>query len=167
MNNAIPRKSEKVVFTLTPSPIRRGFAVAGIAILAILLAYLAIAHPAPPMTTTLLGGGTLMSLFFVLRMIVATSGALQLTKSGLYDSKGILVVAVANVHQVELGIFAFKPSNGFVIFLKEPMSAAWSPGMWWRFGRRVGIGGVTSRAQGKLLAEALSILVRENLQTAD
>ena len=55
-----------------------------------------------------------------------------------------------NIARVERGLFAFKPSNGFLILLNNPMSRAWHPGLWWRFGRRIGIGGVTPQAEGKV-----------------
>ncbi|HAR51528.1 MAG TPA: hypothetical protein DCS45_06565, partial [Roseovarius nubinhibens] len=58
----------------------------------------------------------------------------------------------------------FKPSNGFIVILKEAQKPRWEPGMWWRLGRRVGIGGVTGAAEAKAMAEVISgqILARQN-----
>ena len=58
---------------------------------------------------------------------------------------------------VDRGLFAFKPSNGFVVVLSQGGWRGWAPGLWWRLGRRLGVGGVTSAAQAKAMAEILSI----------
>jgi hypothetical protein len=58
---------------------------------------------------------------------------------------------------VERGAFAFKPSNGFLVRLDKPLGRGWAPGLWWRLGRLLGVGGVTSASQSKAMAEILSL----------
>ena len=66
------------------------------------------------------------------RMLNATSRGLVLSDAGLSDTEGRLVAALDKIEKVERGVFAFKPSNGFVLLLKSPMPRAWEPGLWWR-----------------------------------
>jgi hypothetical protein len=41
------------------------------------------------------------------------------------------------------------------------MSRVYAPGLWWRAGRRVAVGGVTSRAEGKAVAELINVMLAE------
>jgi hypothetical protein len=43
-----------------------------------------------------------------------------------------------------------------MIRLKTPASRVWAPGLWWRFGKRVGVGGVTPAGQGKAMADVIA-----------
>lgn len=58
---------------------------------------------------------------------------------------------------VDRGVFAFKPSNGFLVRTRDGAPAAWVPGIWWRRGRSIGIGGLIPAHQTKLVAEVLSV----------
>ena len=35
--------------------------------------------------------------------------------------------------------------------------AAWQPGLWWRLGNRIGVGGMTPGSQAKAMAEIIAI----------
>ena len=98
-------------------------------------------------------------IWLAIRILHASAMPLRLRTDGLYSDDGTLVAALSNILRVERGTFAFKPSNGFLIILRAPMHAVWKPGMWWRFGRRVGVGGVTSKVDGKRMADRLSALL--------
>ena len=89
----------------------------------------------------------------------ATSSSIELRRDGLYDQDGTLIARIDNIKRMDRGILAFKPSNGFILLLTEPMPRAWRPGLWWRFGRRVGVGGVTSAGMTKGMSEILSTLM--------
>jgi len=98
------------------------------------------------------------------RMRKATSHRLELTREALRSSTGEVLVNVADVEAIERGAFAFKPSNGFTLVLKNNAQTGpkrWEPGLWWRLGRRVGVGGVTPGHQAKAMAEILSALMQE------
>ena len=41
------------------------------------------------------------------------------------------------------------------------MGHAWAPGMWWRVGRRVGVGGLTGGAESRAVADALAAMLVE------
>ena len=87
---------------------------------------------------------------------------LELTGTHLRESGGRVLTLVTEVEGVERGTFAFKPSNGFLIVTTVPGQRAFAPGLWWRVGRRIGIGGLTPSGQGKAMAEILGILVSRN-----
>jgi len=91
----------------------------------------------------------------------ATQRHLELTEAGLRMSDGTMVAPLDMIRGIERGMFAFKPSNGFILRLSEPLGRRWLPGLWWRVGRRVGVGGVTPRPQTKFMADTLQALMAE------
>jgi hypothetical protein len=94
------------------------------------------------------------------RMWRATAQSVELTRAGLTDTTGRMLAPIDQIRSVERGAFAFKPSNGFLVRLKTPQPRGWAPGLWWSLGRSLGVGGVTNRDEGKLMAEVLSEMVR-------
>ena len=91
------------------------------------------------------------------RMRRATMRAIELTPDGLRESTGRVLCRLDEIESMERGAFAFKPSNGLLVRLKSGAPAAWAPGLWWRIGRKIGIGGVTSASQAKVLSDMISI----------
>ncbi len=73
----------------------------------------------------------------------------------LYDDSGIEICHVDDVSELEKGLHLFKPSSGFVLKLKSKQTLAWSPGLWWRIGHRVGVGGATPGRRAKAMADAI------------
>lgn len=100
-------------------------------------------------------------LWLASRMWHATAQRIHLTEAGLFDSEGRELALIDQIAGVERGTFAIKPSNGFVVVLKAARGRAWAPGLWWRSGRRVGIGGVTAAGQTKFMAEMLTALLAQ------
>jgi hypothetical protein len=91
----------------------------------------------------------------------ATRRVLQLTRETLSEVNGEVLAEIADVTKVDRSAFAMKPSNGFVLYLGTPQPRAWRPGLWWRLGRRVAVGGVTSGGQTKPMADAIALLIAE------
>ena len=91
----------------------------------------------------------------------ATAHGLELTRHALRDSRGRVLAEVEQIVRVHRGVFAFKPSNGFKLTLARAHDAAWMPGIWWRFGRQLGVGGVIPGTQAKYMAEVLEHLIAE------
>ena len=60
---------------------------------------------------------------------------------------------------VDRGAFAFQPSNGFLIRLRAGAERTWQPGMWWRIGTCVGVGGMTPGPQTKFMAETILAMI--------
>lgn len=104
--------------------------------------------------------GTL-ALWFALRLWRATAVGLELTDEELRDTNGRVLARLDQILSVDRGTFAFKPSGGFVLRLTEAPGAAWQPGLWWRFGTRLGVGGVTSRAEARFLADTIMFKIVE------
>jgi hypothetical protein len=151
-----------VLATLHPSPPRRIVGIAAVAALGGVLVWVALAHPpeAPGWRLFLLGTGVL-GLVLAERMRRATALHLTLTREALTDSAGRMIARVEEIRGVERGVFAFKPSSGFLLTLDSPAGRAWAPGLWWRIGRRVGVGGVTGSAEGKYMAEVIAMMLAE------
>lgn len=147
---------------LTTSPSRRVIGVGALLGLGALFLYMAFAMPpADFLWQAFLVACGLASLALAHYMWKSTAHSLILTERGLIDSDGTEVALIEDIDKVDRGTFALKPSNGFVILLKTPGPRVWRPGLWWRLGRRVAIGGVTAAAQTKPLADILTMKVME------
>ena len=105
------------------------------------------------LTLNLLG---LTGLFGALRIWQSSRTELELTPSELRETDGRQVVRVADIVKVDREAFGvLKPTNGFVIITRKSMPLVVSPGIWWRFGKRIGVGGLTGAGEGKAMAELL------------
>lgn len=151
-----------VLCTLRPSPVRRVAAVLTLAGVSLLLLGVVLATPPqqPGWMLFLLGAGAGM-LWLSLRLWQATDRRIILTRAGLFDSDGTCIAAMADIVDVDRGVFAFKPSGGLVLRLGHAPGRAWAPGLWWRLGRRLGIGGVTGTVQGRAMAEMIAIVLAD------
>jgi len=153
---------DTVLATVRPSNFRRAMAVGMLGVLGALLIYVAFTSPPEVLLWQVVmlavGVGCLM---LGQRVWQATSVSIELTEDGLRDSAGRVLCGMAQMESIERGALAFKPSNGFVIRLSEPGTRAWAPGLWWRFGRRLGVGGVTSVHQGKAMADRIAMRLAE------
>lgn len=98
----------------------------------------------------------LLALWAAYRFHKSTSQALILRTDGLYLSSGARLVAMNDIAKIDRGLFAMKPTNGFTIVRKSRGPFLYAPGLYWQMGRRLGIGGVTPPAAGKLMAEVLA-----------
>ncbi len=141
---------------LRAAPERRLFALGCLYALGALLIWLALVQPPalPWLVFLLVLGGLVLALAEAMRR--ASALALRLTAAGLEDSAGRVIALWADIARIEQGTFAAKPANGFVIVLHAPAPRGWAPGMWWRLGRRIGVGGITARRDARAMAEALA-----------
>lgn len=146
------------IATLSASPPRRFFGVFVLGLLGALLVYLALTMPFSGPQMLVLATGV-FALFATMRLNNATKTSLILTETELRTSTGTVLTTVANMAAVERGAFAFKPSNGFLLRLKQPAPRRWVPGMYWGYGTRLGVGGVTGAPQSKGMAELISSMI--------
>lgn len=152
---------------LRAAPLRRVLGLAMLWGLAGLLALLALSGLTVPAAAALLGIAAL-AVWAAERMRRATAGALVLSEAGLETDDGRLIAPLEQMLRVDRGVFAFKPSNGFVLILRAPVGPAlWAPGLYWRRGRRIGVGGVTSAGAGKAMAEAIALRLAARAADAD
>lgn len=143
---------------LRPSPARRVAAAAMLGTLAALLLGLAIGAEAmalPRRGLMAMGG---IGAALLTRALWRVGGrAVRLTGAGLVESAtGRAIAPMARIVRVERGAFAFKPSGGFLVTLDSRLPAAWAPGLWWRLGRRVGIGGIAQPGSARAMADTLA-----------
>lgn len=151
--------ADEVLVRLGANATRRVAAVGALVMLTALLLYLAFATPEAGAIarTVLLMAGVLTALG-AMRQWRATNLWLELTDQVLRDSAGRVLVEVSQIKSVDRGSFAFKPSNGFLIITEQPLPLAWAPGLWWRIGRRIGVGGVCAASDARVMADAIAVL---------
>ena len=155
------KDQDAILATAAASPPRRWFALIVVSGLGWLLLYLALSAQAAPGWTGFLIALGVGALWLALRLWQATARALVLTDEGLFDSDGTVLARIEDIASVDRGIFAMKPSNGFILRLRRPGPRAWHPGLWWRLGRRVAVGGVTAASQTRPMADILTIRLQD------
>jgi hypothetical protein len=101
------------------------------------------------------------SLWLAYAVYCAKGTAVVLTKDGFYDDDGDMLCALSEIERVDAGLMAFRPSKGFLVRLKTPAPRGWSPGLWWRLGRRFAVGGATPGRDGKVMADLLANMIAE------
>lgn len=152
-----------VLLRLHPSPIRR---ITGVVMLAAFGVMAAVAGTEMPPDRMALRIGlplAALGLFWLAwRTWRATARGLELTPDALREADtGRVLAEVAAIAAVDNSAIAlFKPAGGFVITLRQPARLAWAPGLWWRLGRRVGVGGTTPRVEAKAMAAMLAEMAR-------
>lgn len=157
-----------VLGRITPQPIRRVMAAGFTGMLGLML--LLIAGTTPPRDLPYLaillvcGVG---SLWLSWRIWQATGRVLELTMEELREEDGETLCRVDDIANVDRGFFAFKPAGGFVIRLKTRAPRAYVPGLWWRSGRTLMVGGATAGGEAKSVADLIRVLLAERELRAD
>lgn len=146
---------------LEVSQARRTVGIAMQGGLGLFLLYIVAVRPGDFLGTLALGLAGIAMLWFAYRFWRATDVALVLTTEGLFDENDRPFCRFEDIEKVDRGFFAFRPSSGFVILCKAPVQRGWAPGLWWAFGKHIGIGGATSRAAGKQMADIISVMLTE------
>lgn len=158
MSDKHPSEPE-VLAVVQASTGRRILGLGSLYLLSLMVIYVALARPPAvgwQVFLLVMGGG---SIWIAEQMRRATAPALELTESELRDSTGLVIARVDNIASIDRGMFAFKPSNGFLIRLTTGMDRKWRPGMWWRIGNRIGVGGMVPGPQTKFMAEMISAMI--------
>lgn len=153
---------EEVLIQLHPSPVRRSLGLGGLAILSAMCLSGGLSGAAEsgirwlPLLLGILG-------FYLLYHFWRSSAkGLELTPSELREIGGRRVIAFADIQSVNRELFGIiKPTNGFVIVNRGQYPNAFSAGIWWRFGSRIGIGGLTPAGEGKAMAELLEEMIKD------
>jgi hypothetical protein len=138
---------------------RRIMACGVVYILGMLLIYVALAEPpALHLLVVVLALG-IGSLILAEALRRATRSEIFLTKDAITTSDGMVIARLDEITNVDRGAFAFKPSNGFMLKMKTKQPRGWAPGIWWRFGRYVGVGGAVNAGQAKFMAEQIVLWI--------
>lgn len=162
MDQPRPDSPPEVLARIESSPGRRWLAVGMLWLLAVLLLGTAIRNPPEDRLLLLFVAGVgVVAILMAVKLYQSTRRPLVLTTEGLMEEGGDMLARMDNIRAVDRGFMAFKPSNGFVLTLTNPETRAWRPGLWWRLGKRVGVGGVTPASQAKTVADIILIRLRE------
>jgi len=155
---------DEVLASIDPNPIRRVFTTGVVGLLGVILIYVAAATPPADLGwlvfLVILGSG---SVYLAWRVWGATAVSLELTRRELREAGGRVLFALDEVESVDRSIFAFKPAGGFLVRLKAPTTrgSVYAPALWWRWHKRIAVGGATSGAQAKPVADLIRIIVAE------
>lgn len=153
--------NDEVLATISASPGRRWMGLVSINLLGLLLIYVALARPPElgwQVFLLAMGGG---SLWLANAIRLATQNTIELTQTELRQNTGELIAKVEDIQSIDRGFFAFKPSNGFLLRTATPGPRTWRPGLWWRIGRQIGVGGMTPGHQSKFMSEILSAMLAQ------
>lgn len=149
----------EVLAVVSASSGRRFLGMTSLGLLGVLLIYIAFSQGAALLSQIFLvvvGAG---ALWLADAMRRATASAIELTPLVLRDADGTIIARVEDIESMDRGFFAFKPSNGFLLKTKAGAPRQWRPGLWWRMGRRIGVGGMTPGSQTKYMSEILSAMM--------
>lgn len=153
---------DEVLAELRVSPLRRVTAVTVMLGLAGVLFYVVWVNPPIAYLQFLFVISGIGALIAARAVAKASAGAVILTTKLLRDRDGTQIAALDEIELVDAGFLALRPSNGFTIRLREPQQSMWRPGLWWRWGRRIGIGGMTPRQSGKMMSDMIKMQIAEN-----
>lgn len=159
--------SDEIVATIRASEPRRYMGVGMLGMVGALVIYVALSTPPSAGWLVFLLVVGLSAIWLAARMWQATQYHIELTEDELRSSDGNVIARVDDIKSIDRGFFAFKPSNGFLIKTKTPASRIWQPGLWWRFGRQIGVGGVTPGSQSRAMSEILAAMVAMRNQGGD
>jgi hypothetical protein len=148
------------LFTLAPSPPRLWFTVLSLGMLGGVLLWIALAQPPAGLGWRVLfllaGGGILWGAISLVRL---RDRSLVLTAQALVDSHTGEICRIDDVEAISRGAFAAKPARGFTLQVAHQGERRWVPGLWWRIGRSVGVGGMTGAGQTRIMADMIEARV--------
>ena len=149
----------EVLAVVAVSQIRRWLGVGILAVIGVMVLYVALSTSPDFKAQMFLIAVGVLSLWMADKMRRATDLWIELTQTELRDSTGQVIVSVDDIKSLDSGFLAFKPSNGFLIRTATGQPRAWRPGLWWRFGKSVGIGGVTPGSQTKAMSQIIQMIL--------
>lgn len=153
--------NDEILATVNASLPRRVITLGLLCVLALLVIYVAIATPPALGWQIFLIAVGISSLMVANAVRKATKFELELTREELRDTSGVVLVRLEDVASIDRGAFAFKPSNGFLLRLTKPHTRGWRPGLWWRGGKRIGVGGMTPGGQTKFMSDIIAVMLKE------
>lgn len=150
------RMDDDIIADVTASQPRRWLGVLTLGVLGALFPRVALMATGGLWMQIVLSGLALVVWALAWQMWRATSLRVELRDTELRDSAGVVLARLEDIETVERGSFALKPSQGFILRTATPGPFAWRPGLWWRIGRRVGVGGVVPASRTRQMAAMLS-----------
>lgn len=160
---------DDVLIRLPSSPLRRWALMLLVALFAAIFLQVGVElpmeRPLVKIGAMLLG---LLCIWQVIQLWKAGGRVIELTATELRENgTGRILARLEDIDRIDRSIIAWRPATGFLILLKQP-SRRWAttPGMWWRVGRRIGIGGITPKLEGKAMSELLAEMLRSRAEAS-
>lgn len=141
--------------SLAPSRLRRVLALGVIMFLTAGLAVMALGQALGQQAVLM--GLAVMALAVASLSVRSWDDRLIWTADGLCNHRGTLLAARDQIVGVDRHALSLRPSQGFTLSLSRAAPRGWSPGLWWSFGRRIGVGGLTAPAATKALADRIAL----------
>ena len=85
-----------------------------------------------------------------------------INQSGLFNIDGSVICEIDDIERIDVSPYTFKSANGFIVILKTKSSFKSIPGLYWRLGKRLSIGGLVSKNESKFLSQTLLSFFEEN-----
>jgi hypothetical protein len=151
-----PADATDILATAKPSLGRRVIGLVALVGLGLMLLQAAVTQPLDTgwQIALILVGLAFIAVAEVMRR--ATGSGIELTAEVLRDADGTVILRLDDIERIDQGYFAMKPSNGFLLKARQRQPRGWRLGLWWRLGRRVGVGGMTPARETKLIAEIIT-----------
>ncbi len=147
--------SAEVQARITPSPARRIVTTLLLLVIGGLLIDSSFANMSQVTFAALTFLFGMLSIGLAFMMYAYTRHSIELHPQSVKSSDGTVLAEFENISGIEIGMLAFKPASGCTIKLHNSMPAVWRVGLWWRYGRMVGIGGCTPKGEVKQFATLL------------
>ena len=165
----MPVHSEhEIIATVSASAPRRMMGIIVLTVMGGMLIYAGLTQPPQGLgwqVVLLLAGG--ITLYLTDRMRRATVVTLELTREALRDSEGRILARLDQIETVNRGMFAFKPSNGFVLTTRQPQDRHSNPVLRSSLGSRLAELGLTHAVQTKLNTDNIQTLLDERRARKD
>ena len=155
----LPKDPDEVIVTAGATMGRRMIGLSALSLLGFLVIYLAVTEEPGLFWRLFLIALGILALWIADKMRRATASRIELTGRALRDQDGTVIALIEDIESLDRGAFAFKPSNGFLMKLKQGEGREWRPGLWWRIGRRIGVGGMTPGSETKLMSELITGMI--------
>ncbi len=147
---------DEIILSIRPSAGRRLMGAVSLVALAVVMLPLVLRASGIWQAVFLVA--SILVLLAARRLWSATGDSLELTREEFRTGSGRVLTPISNVASVDRGVFAFKPSHGFLVKLHEPSGSGWAPGLFWQRGRMIGVGGVLPGGQSRAMAELITAL---------
>ena len=89
------------------------------------------------------------------RMATVPAKGIVFDGKSLETEDGLVLAKMDEIVDVQTSIFAMKPTNGFTLILNSTSKMPTRPGIFWRQGRHMGVGGLLRASEAKSIGKAI------------
>ncbi|MEM9717205.1 MAG: hypothetical protein AAF826_11880 [Pseudomonadota bacterium] len=145
-----------ITLVASVSPARKFFGVFSLSVPTVLFAALLVQGAFNTPIAIIIGIGLMVAFAWAAwRMFSAPNFGIVFDGTLLATEDGENLAHVDDIATVQNGLFALRPTNGFMLVLKEPGKRTTRPGVVWQQGRSLGIGGILQSEPAKAIGRAV------------